>query len=552
MASLLLLPSSIRNVSIFAWRTPSLLKLRSLSTAINVSEQRSYAEAIKLLNSLQSNRAIVSSISTTPADMNRNAIPEMLEWTRKAGYQPNDLIAPGLKYIHVAGTKGKGSVSVMIENILLQYWRKSNHRTLGRIGLYTSPHLIHVRERIRIDGSPISEALFAQYFYELWDRLSLAADRSDMELMPNYFRFLTILAFHTFIREDAGTAIVECGIGGEYDSTNILPPEAVTTCAITSLGIDHEAMLGETIEEIAWHKGGIMKPGVPAFSVKQLPSALAVLEKRASDKEVDLIVVERLPILEDVRLVLEGDFQKDNASLAVEVVASHLKTLGVADVSTSTVFPEEFKSGLETVTWPGRCQYIIDGNTEWMIDGAHTLESISATAIWFREKCVAASTSPHPPTATMLIFNQQSERDSESLLAQLLTEILTLQQGANQEELLGDRAKDNFSSRSPRRAFTYAAFCTNRPFTVEQDSTEEVDLTLQNHMARKYMRLDRGNPCHMVYGSAEEAVDLAYKVSEGEERVLVLVTGSLHLAGAVLQVLEEKRGKDVDVSGGET
>ncbi|PVH86510.1 FolC bifunctional protein [Cadophora sp. DSE1049] len=485
-----------------------------------MAEQRTYAEAIKLLDSLQSNRTIVSSISTTPSDMNLNAIPEMLEWTRKAGYQPKDLAAPGLKYIHVAGTKGKGSVSVMVENILLQYWRsKSKPEALGRIGLYTSPHLIHVRERIRIDGSPISEALFTRYFYELWDRFSLAGNGPDSETRPGYFRYLTLLAFHTFVQEGVGTAIVECGIGGEYDSTNILPAEAISTCAITSLGIDHKGMLGETIEEIAWHKGGIMKAGVPAFSSEQIPTAQAVLENRAVEKGADLTVVERSPVLEELKLGLEGDFQKDNASLAIAVAASHLKTLGVTEVITSTSLPHHFITGLETAFWPARCQYLIDGTTEWLIDGAHTHESIASTAAWFQEKYTSARASSRPPTATMLIFNQQ-DRDARALLTHLIT----------MRHMKG-------------RIFTYAAFCTNRAFKVPERSGEEVvdiDVKLQEGLAKTYMSID-SNPLNMVYGSVEEAVELAYKVSEGDERVLVLVTGSLHLAGAVLEVLE-KRG----------
>ena len=538
MASFLLLPSTIRHVSFMA-RTCPILKLR-FSTTAKMAEQRTYAEAIKLLDSLQSNRAIVSSMSTTASDMNLNAIPEMLEWTRKAGYQPKDLAAPGLKYIHVAGTKGKGSVSVMVENILLKYWAsKSKPEALGRIGLYTSPHLIHVRERIRIDGSPISEALFARYFYELWDRFSLAGEGPDLETKPGYFRYLTLLAFHTFIREGVGTAIVECGIGGEYDSTNILPPEAISTCAITSLGIDHKGMLGDTIEEIAWHKGGILKTGVPAFSSQQTPEALAVLEKRATEKGVDLTVVERSPILEDVKLGLEGDFQKDNASLAIAIAASHLQTLGVTEVPTSTNLPEQFITGLKTVSWPARYQYLIDGSTEWLIDGAHTHESIASTAAWFQEKYASARASSRPPTATMLIFNQQ-DRDARALLTHLIT---SLRNSSEPKRVQDDSLQARYMK---GRMFTYAAFCKNRPFKVsdEEEGKEDVDVELQDGLAKLYMSID-SNPLNMVYESAEEAVDLAYKVSEGDERVLVLVTGSLHLAGAVLEVLQ-KRGLDIN------
>lgn len=513
-----------------------------------MSPPRTYTEALKLLDSLQSNRAITASISSSnvSAEKNKLAIPEMLEWARRAGCSVEDLAAKGLRCIHVAGTKGKGSVSVMAENILLQYWRagtiNSAGKPMGRIGTYTSPHLIHVRERIRIDGSPISEALFTRYFYELWDRLSDSAVVGAGREKPGYFRYLTLLAFHAFTREGVESAVVECGIGGEHDSTNILPAEAVTASGIASLGIDHKGMLGETIEEIAWHKGGILKKSVPAFSVPQVSEAMAVLEERAVERGTTLTVVERSSALEkdEVKLGLEGEFQKDNASLAIALASSHLTTLGIPTSSpTSTGLPGPFIAGLESVSWPARCQYVPDGNTEWFIDGAHTPESLTATAQWFHSRYSLASASPHPPTATMLIFNQ-ADRDAKPLLTALVTKLRDLAGGLK----VVDGNNVSFQTQylfSPRYKFTYAAFCTNRVWKAGETKAE--DLQLQQEMALTFQKLD-GNRLYEVYGSVEEAVDLAYKVSEGElERVLVLVTGSLHLAGGVLEVLEKRMGK---------
>ena len=134
--------------------------------------KRSYKDALTLLDLLQSNRAIVSSIGNSSREMNALAIPEMLDWMGKAGYEVGDFAKGGLRCIHVAGTKGKGSVCAMVESILAQYQTKDNQgasgqletgRGLGKIGLYTSPHLLTVRERIRIDGSPISESMFTKY-----------------------------------------------------------------------------------------------------------------------------------------------------------------------------------------------------------------------------------------------------------------------------------------------------------------------------------------------------------------------------------------------------
>ncbi|EKD17385.1 uncharacterized protein L3040_008424 [Drepanopeziza brunnea f. sp. 'multigermtubi'] len=540
--AILFLPTSLRHATIaFSPCGTQSLHRRFSTSPRTISPSRTYNGALKLLDSLQSNRAVTTSISSSsaPGHMDKIAIPEMLEWIRKAGYSVEDLAARGLRGIHIAGTKGKGSVSVMVENILLQYWRSGTvndtGKAMGRVGLYTSPHLIHVRERIRIDGLPISEVLFKHYFYELWDRFSGAAGVGNVGEMPGYFRYLTIMAFHVFMQEGVESAVIECGIGGEYDSTNILPAEAVTASGITSLGIDHKGMLGETIGEIAWHKGGIMRKGVPAFTVPQDPAAMLILEERAFEKETGLTVVERLPALknDEVKLGLEGDFQKDNASLAIALASSHLRTLGIAK-DTSTDLPEPFIAGLETVSWPARCQYIPDGNTEWFVDGAHTTESLTATAQWFRSRLTLASASPNPPTATMLIFNQ-ADRDATALLKDLMT---ALQDQALQQTDVEERRR-----LAPQRCkFTYAAFCTNK---VRKTKTEQ-DLTVQKDLANVFTMLD-GNQLCGVYGSVDEAVHLAYKVSKREgERVLVLVTGSLHLAGGVLKVLERKmeaRGK---------
>ena len=115
---------------------------------------------------------------------------------------------------------------------------------------------MEVRERIRIDGRPLSQPDFARYFFECWDKLRGEADE-ESTAMPTYFRFLTLMAFHVFLRENVQAAVVEVGIGGAYDATNILERPAV--CGVSSLGFDHQAILGETLPEIAWHKCGIFK-----------------------------------------------------------------------------------------------------------------------------------------------------------------------------------------------------------------------------------------------------------------------------------------------------
>ncbi|PQE03540.1 folylpolyglutamate synthase protein [Rutstroemia sp. NJR-2017a BVV2] len=521
---------------------------------------RSYADALALLDKLQSNRMIVSAISDAKRDMNLDAIPEMLDWTRKAGYEVDEFAKRGLRCLHVAGTKGKGSVCAMVDNILRQYRdsdsdvvvRESAKKGIGKIGLYTSPHLMTVRERIRIDGAPISETLFARYFFELWDRFTLAAsttttphvDPASYETKPGYFRYLTIMALHTFIEEGVESAIIECGIGGEYDSTNILPPEAVTVSAITKLGIDHVGMLGDTVDKIAWHKAGIMKTGVPAFTVAQVPEAQALLEKRAAEKGVELRVISRYAGFDDgsIELGAEGEFQRDNASLATAVASSHLRSLGVENIpppsEISSSIPDEFRLALKTIKWPGRCEVIVDNNIDWLIDGAHTPDSILQTRLWWNSKLQQAREQGRLPTKTILIFNQQ-DRDPRPLLQILLRhEVMTVA-----------HASQPLFPTLDMGLFTFAGFCTNTPFREDVKGTGEELLKQQKIAKEMYAQLDK-NQLAMEYGSVEEAVELVRRVAVDEERVFVLCTGSLHLVGGLMKVLEREKMRK-GLGGGE-
>jgi len=513
----------------------------------NPERERTFEDAVALLDTLESNRQVVKSLSQSNQDANASAIPEMLAYLRKAGYTPNHF-KKRMKFIHVAGTKGKGSTCAMVESILLQYSKGSGpnqKNALGKIGLYTSPHLTNVTERIRIDGSSVSEPLFARYFFDLWDRFGRSKSDTHLDMQPSFFRYLTILALHMFMEEGVETAIIECGIGGEYDSTNILPADAVTTTATTSLGLDHVGMLGESIEQIAWHKAGIMKEGVPAFTVKQVPNAQAILAQRACEKGVDLAIVEASPEIKDVKLGLEGKFQHENAALAVSIASCHLKKIGFSSdlpppgSAATKGLPGSFVKGLENVKWPGRCQVLKDGNITWCLDGAHTAESLQAAAIWFNEHMARAQAEVNPPTATMLIFNQ-TDRDGAALLRGLMTTLYTV----NSVGIIFPRHSP--SARPAQRLgsaiFTYAAFPTNNPFK-RPPGTQPVDLKAQDRLASVYQSLD-GNGLNMSYSSIEEAVELAKRVSEGDEPLLVFVTGSLYLVGGVLQVLERtKRDK---------
>ena len=181
--------------------------------------------------------------------------------------------------------------------------------------------MVAARERIRIDGVPLSEEMFAKYFWEVWERLEQNTERqfSVTPLRPIYFRFMTLLAFHVFISERVAATLLEVGIGGLYDSTNIVTHPVVT--GVTPLGLDHTAILGSTIEEIALQKAGIFKEGAPALSTQQGETSLQVLRQYAEKVHASKFeVVPELPAVCVRALGLPGDHQRANASLAVGLV----------------------------------------------------------------------------------------------------------------------------------------------------------------------------------------------------------------------------------------
>lgn len=240
-----------------------------------------------------------------------------------------------------------------------------------------------VRERIRINSLPISEEQFTKYFFEVWDALESSAVKEgiDPAHKPTYFRFLTLMAFHVFMREGVDAAVFEVGVGGEVDSTNVIPQPSVT--GITTLGIDHVATLGDTIDKIAWHKAGIFKTGSPAFTVPQIPSAMEVLHQRAKEKSVDLLTIALHPALFNISLKPAEDFQRTNASLAIRLSHSLLDNLGVqVDLGLATL-PTQFIQGLENMVWRGRCETLTTEKQIWHLDGAHTEESLKLATSWF-------------------------------------------------------------------------------------------------------------------------------------------------------------------------
>ncbi|KAJ2812654.1 Folylpolyglutamate synthetase, partial [Coemansia sp. 'formosensis'] len=279
-----------------------------------------------------------------------------------------------------------------------------------KIGLFTSPHLIEVRERIQINGQPLSRADFAKYFYQTYDGLRapeppLRRVTEESPSMPMYFRFLTLMAYHTFLAEQVDVAIMEVGVGGEYDSTNVVRKPSV--CGIASLGIDHQGALGTTIEEIAWHKAGIIKKDVAVFTVNQPDPALRVISERAIERNAPPPTVVA-PVAADVQLGIAGAHQRTNAALAVALCREWARKHSAPPASEAWI-----AQGLAEAKWPGRTQTFASPrhpHITWHVDGAHTVESMAACAAWF------AGVGSGP---CVLLFNAAHNRSAQALLAVL-------------------------------------------------------------------------------------------------------------------------------------
>ncbi len=321
-----------------------------------------------------------------------------------------------LRFIHVAGTNGKGSTCAMLESI---------YRRAGlRVGLFTSPHLVSFGERIQVNREPIPENEIASLVGRM--RLLLKQDWGEPQAKstetqpaqradehPTFFEVVTVMALIYFTEQSCDLVIWETGLGGRLDATNIVAPIA---SIITNIQYDHQRYLGETLPGIAAEKAGIIKPGVPVITGTDGPEALRVITESAQRQGSPLELVDRndlsRPPLDELQLPLLGEHQRMNAAVAIAAVRALSHQIPVDD--------KFVRAGLVQVHWPGRLHLIEqDNNRRILLDGAHNIGGVESLA--------AALTQYFPGIKPTLVLGILRDKDWPAMceiLAPLATRLL--------------------------------------------------------------------------------------------------------------------------------
>jgi dihydrofolate synthase/folylpolyglutamate synthase len=318
-----------------------------------------------------------------------------------------------LRCLHIAGTKGKGSTAALAASILTASGR--------RTGLYTSPHLVSFRERICIDGQLIPQPDVVALAEQI--EPVIESVRTSDSGPPSFFEAYTLMGLLYFARQQVDAAVLEVGLGGRLDATNVVTPLA---CGLTRIGLDHTQELGDTLAQVAWEKAGIIKPGVPVISAPQPTEALEVFQEVCLERGAQLIVVgdEAGPrasvthadhnhqvitvhglrgIYADLDCPLLGAHQAENAAVAVglvELLADHGIEIG----------EDAIRAGIKSVRWPGRFQIV--GRSPYVIlDGAH--DDVGAAAL------AATLESLFPGRRIILVLGVHKDKLAEEIIAPL-------------------------------------------------------------------------------------------------------------------------------------
>jgi dihydrofolate synthase / folylpolyglutamate synthase len=338
--------------------------------------------------------------------------------------------------LHVGGTNGKGSVTAMADAAL----RAAGHRSAR----YTSPHLVELNERFVIDGRAVADDDLVAAIDDVRGAIAELRATGALQVVPTFFETTTAVAFELFRRAAVEIAVIEVGLGGRLDATNVLTPMAA---AITSIGLDHEQYLGGTLREIAIEKAGIIKPGVPVVVGSLPPEAQQAIESVARERAAPIVAAgeDTLRRSVDAPLALRGAHQRGNAAVAAAL-------LEIADAGGVAVPRAAVRAGLTTVSWPGRLDLrrFADGR-EALLDAAHNPDGAAALAAYLAE------TWPDKPP---LVFAAMADKNARGMFRALLPTI-----GA----LVLTRASNARSADPARLAQEAREIAPSLPIVVERD-----------------------------------------------------------------------------------
>jgi dihydrofolate synthase/folylpolyglutamate synthase len=344
--------------------------------------------------------------------------------------------------VHVAGTNGKGSVTAMVDAAL----RAAGHRTAR----YTSPHLVSITERFVIDGRPVTLADLAAAVAGVRDAVETLRAQGVLDVQPTFFEVTTAAAFEMFRRAGVQIAVLEVGLGGRLDATNVVSPHDVVATAITSIALDHERYLGSTLREIAFEKAGIIKPGVPVVVGPLDPEAAAEIDRIAGERGAE-VVIASADDCAGLTIGLAGDHQRANAAVAIAL-------LTILDAQGIRVPPEAVAGGLAHPSWPGRLELrrLTDGR-EALLDAAHNPAGAAALASYLSANGFA----PRP-----LVFAAMRDKDVAGMFATLLPAI---------SRLVVTRASNARSADPDALAAAARTAAPRLPVTVESRVADALD-----------------------------------------------------------------------------
>lgn len=390
--------------------------------------------------------------------------------------------------VQVAGTNGKGSVCAFLDSICVHSGIKT--------GLYTSPHLISITERIQVNGSDISEADFARHATHVRETVENLLARGELAYRPTFFEQVTAIALVAFAEAKVELSILETGLGGRLDATTAANAEIA---AITRIDLDHQEYLGETIEDIAAEKAAIIRKDSIVCVGKQLPEAFEVIADRCSDlgvipttlnyarwepnsPGVDFIMSGFTA--EEVFVSLAGEHQYENAALAI-LVAKQLKT--IFPISDMNII-----YGLERARHPGRLEWMDQGNIRILLDGAHNQCGAHALARYM--------TKWHPKAGIVLVYGSMKGKDYDSILETLIPLV-------------------------------------NDIILTESGNSRSVSASQIADVGTLVLIKDQV----FVIADVRQALDAAVQLAEtypATRQAFVLVTGSLYLVGEVKKLLD--------------